>query len=212
MALAKSRFSSDAGFSLMEVLIAMGVMAVGSGRARAAVRDLDRANHSSKTTTFAAMLAQQKMEQLRGLTWGFDTVGLPISDVTHQHQRCPAARRLSGAEQRGAGQRPVALAGGTLGGNVAGLGGLPRHQRLPAGRRWRRTRTGPSTSAAGRSSRCRPIRTTRSSFRCSSRAASIAARPTTGNVMRLPEEARADEHQDEEIQVRRARSSATASR
>ena len=28
------------------------------------------------------MLAQQKMEQLRGLTWGFDTVGLPVSDYS----------------------------------------------------------------------------------------------------------------------------------
>ena len=28
------------------------------------------------------MLAQQKMEQLRGLTWGFDVIGLPLSDTT----------------------------------------------------------------------------------------------------------------------------------
>ena len=28
------------------------------------------------------MLAQQKMEQLRGLTWGFDVLGLPTTDTT----------------------------------------------------------------------------------------------------------------------------------
>src|SRR6185436_8102833 len=28
----------------------------------------------------AAVLAEQKMEQLRGLTWGFDIIGLPLSD------------------------------------------------------------------------------------------------------------------------------------
>jgi hypothetical protein len=28
------------------------------------------------------VLAEQKMEQLRGLTWGFDSIGLPISDYT----------------------------------------------------------------------------------------------------------------------------------
>ena len=41
-----------------------------------------KANTSAKTTTFATVLAQQKMEQLRGLTWGFDILGLPLSDTT----------------------------------------------------------------------------------------------------------------------------------
>jgi len=39
-------------------------------------------NKGSKNTTFAAVLAQQKMEQLRGLTWGYDALGLPMSDTT----------------------------------------------------------------------------------------------------------------------------------
>ena len=39
-----------------------------------------RANFSAKVATTASVLAQQKMEQLRGLTWGFDLVGLPLSD------------------------------------------------------------------------------------------------------------------------------------
>ena len=39
-------------------------------------------NTSSKNTTFAAVLAQQKMEQLRSLTWGFDSLGLPATDTS----------------------------------------------------------------------------------------------------------------------------------
>lgn len=38
-------------------------------------------NTSARTGTYAQILAQQKLEQLRGLTWGFDTIGLPISDT-----------------------------------------------------------------------------------------------------------------------------------
>lgn len=40
-----------------------------------------KSNSSARSTTFAAVLAQQKMEQLRALTWGFDTLGLPVSDI-----------------------------------------------------------------------------------------------------------------------------------
>lgn len=37
-------------------------------------------NITARTGTYATVLAEQKMEQLRGLTWGFDILGLPISD------------------------------------------------------------------------------------------------------------------------------------
>jgi hypothetical protein len=39
-------------------------------------------NASARTGTFTTILAQQKMEQLRALTWGFDASGLPLSDVS----------------------------------------------------------------------------------------------------------------------------------
>jgi hypothetical protein len=41
-----------------------------------------RTNVASHYTTFAAVLAEQKLEELRGLSWGFDTQGLPISDTS----------------------------------------------------------------------------------------------------------------------------------
>jgi len=40
-----------------------------------------RGNMSAQRGTFTATLAQEKMEQLRGLTWGYDPVGLPITDL-----------------------------------------------------------------------------------------------------------------------------------
>src|SRR5262245_24716947 len=40
-----------------------------------------KSNSGARNSTFAMVLAQQKMEQLRGLTWGFDNLGLPISDT-----------------------------------------------------------------------------------------------------------------------------------
>lgn len=41
-----------------------------------------QSNIAARDTTFATVLAEQKLEQLRSLTWGFDSVGLPISDMT----------------------------------------------------------------------------------------------------------------------------------
>jgi len=41
-----------------------------------------RSNIGSRSTTYTTILAQQKLEQLRGLAWGFDTLGLPVSDLS----------------------------------------------------------------------------------------------------------------------------------
>jgi prepilin-type N-terminal cleavage/methylation domain-containing protein len=120
MALARSRCSNEAGFSLMEVLIAMGVMAIALVSLAQLFAISTSANHASKTTTFATMLAQQKMEQLRGLTWGFDTIGLPISDVTTDSSVVPQAAGCPAATNAGQGTGLSPSAGGTLAGNVAG--------------------------------------------------------------------------------------------
>lgn len=39
-------------------------------------------NVSARNNTFATVLAEQKLEQLRALAWGFDVQGLPLSDFT----------------------------------------------------------------------------------------------------------------------------------
>jgi type II secretory pathway pseudopilin PulG len=73
---------AEGGFSMVEVLVATSLVTV----AVAALAQLfvisTRANSSARTITLASMLAQQKLEQLRGLRRGFDILDLPISDLT----------------------------------------------------------------------------------------------------------------------------------
>lgn len=74
--------NSESGFSLVEVIIATGLLA-GAVAALGQMFALAVAdNAGARTGTFAAVLAEQKIEQLRGLTWGFDPLGLPLSDFT----------------------------------------------------------------------------------------------------------------------------------
>jgi len=82
MALAKSSWTADRGFSLIEVLVATTILAVALSALAQLFAVSTKANTSARSTSFAAILAQQKMEQLRGLTFGFDNLGLPISDTT----------------------------------------------------------------------------------------------------------------------------------
>ena len=80
--MAKSNFNNDRGFSLVETLVATTIMTVGLASLAQLFLISTKANQSARLTTNASVLAQQKMEQLRGLTWGFDTIGLPLSDTT----------------------------------------------------------------------------------------------------------------------------------
>ena len=83
MDLAKSFSRNNAsGFSLLETLIATFLLA-GGVLATAQMFILStKGNASAMQSTYTAALAQEKMEQLRGLTWGFDNVGLPVQDFT----------------------------------------------------------------------------------------------------------------------------------
>jgi prepilin-type N-terminal cleavage/methylation domain-containing protein len=69
------------GFSLLEVLIATTILSVSLAALAELCMLSTRANSSARTTTRAVILAQQKMEQLRSLTWGFDAIGLPLTDT-----------------------------------------------------------------------------------------------------------------------------------
>jgi type II secretory pathway pseudopilin PulG len=78
------RSSSSSGFSLVEVVFALGIlMAVALGVAQLFAMST-RANLIGKGQTSTTALAEQKMEQLRSLTWGFDLEGqgLPLSDTS----------------------------------------------------------------------------------------------------------------------------------
>ena len=84
MLAAESKSTKDAGFTLLEVFIAMmllTVMALGVAQLfGVAIRSTQAARYQTSTT----ILASQKLEQLRALTWGFDTtgLGLPVSDTS----------------------------------------------------------------------------------------------------------------------------------
>lgn len=80
--MARSRCTDDRGFSLVEVLVAMLVLSVGLISVAQLFALSTKGNTAARANTFTVMLAQQKMEQLRALTWGFDTLNLPVSDYT----------------------------------------------------------------------------------------------------------------------------------
>jgi type II secretory pathway pseudopilin PulG len=89
--LAKS-CSSERGFSLVEVAVATGMLAVVSlGVAQMFALSTEKnlaAKHQVSTTT----MATQKIEQLRGLTFSYDAagLGLPVTDTTTNLTRCTA--------------------------------------------------------------------------------------------------------------------------
>jgi prepilin-type N-terminal cleavage/methylation domain-containing protein len=81
---AKFNSSSSRGFSLVEVLVAMGILtAVSLGVAQLFALST-RNNLTAKGQTSTTAMAEQKLEQLRALTWGFDLSGqgLPLTDTT----------------------------------------------------------------------------------------------------------------------------------
>jgi prepilin-type N-terminal cleavage/methylation domain-containing protein len=79
-----AKYSSSKGFSLVEVLISMGLLTVVSLGVAQLFAVSTRANVVAKGQTSTTAMAEQKMEQLRGLTWGYDTAGqgLPLSDTS----------------------------------------------------------------------------------------------------------------------------------
>ena len=72
----------EGGFSLLEAVVAAGIMA-GALAALGQMFAISVANNpSARNGSYATVLAEQKMEQLRSLTFGFDPQGLPITDTT----------------------------------------------------------------------------------------------------------------------------------
>lgn len=114
MGLEKSRSSasSASGFSLIEVLIATLIMAIALVSLAQLFAMSTRTNMGARNTTYTAVLAQQKLEELRSLTWGFDTQGLPISDTTTNTAVSP--------ETPAGGTGLAPSPGGSLGANTDG--------------------------------------------------------------------------------------------
>ena len=125
-----SSSKSEAGFSLIETMVATLLLATAVVSTAQLIVVATRANMSSQRATYASTLAQEKMEQLRGLAWGFDDLGLPVNDFTSNITVDPPA------PNGGSGLTPSpgdSLAANTVGyvdyldryGNSLGGGGTP---------------------------------------------------------------------------------------
>jgi hypothetical protein len=75
-------FGEEAGSTLVEVLVATAVMVTGVFAIAQLFLLAGATNASAKHITIASTLAVQKVEQLRGLLWGFDAAGVPVSDAS----------------------------------------------------------------------------------------------------------------------------------
>jgi prepilin-type N-terminal cleavage/methylation domain-containing protein len=79
--LAGHRQHPQRGFSLVEVLFALVVLSVAVSGLAHLFTVAAYTNARARATTYAAVLAQQKMEQLRGLAYGFEPGGGAVTDV-----------------------------------------------------------------------------------------------------------------------------------
>src|SRR3954467_12165580 len=82
--------SREGGLALIEAIVAAGLLAVSLVTLCELFVAAMRTNLDSRSTTYATVLAQQKVEELRALTWGFDPVGIPITDTTTNTEVDPA--------------------------------------------------------------------------------------------------------------------------
>jgi type II secretory pathway pseudopilin PulG len=86
-----SKRSNEAGFSLIETMVAALLLATGLVATAQMFGLATRGNIAAQRSTYTSTLAQEKMEQLRGLAWGFDAIGLPMHDFTSDISVEPAA-------------------------------------------------------------------------------------------------------------------------
>jgi type II secretory pathway pseudopilin PulG len=79
-------------------VVAMGILTVVSLGVAQLFAASTRVNVMARSQTSTTMLAEQKMEQIRSLTWGFDTngEGLPVSDTASDLTVSPATQNGSG--------------------------------------------------------------------------------------------------------------------
>lgn len=89
--MSSSLAASERGFSLVETLVATLLLAVSLVSLAQLFGMATRANVDAKTTTLVTMAAQQKMEQLRSLTWTRDRDGNEVSDFVTDTAVDPSA-------------------------------------------------------------------------------------------------------------------------
>jgi type II secretory pathway pseudopilin PulG len=73
---------NNAGFTLLEVLITAGLVVAVAAGASHILAIAVRASHSARVRTMASMLAAEKIEQLRSLTWSHVTTSSPAISIS----------------------------------------------------------------------------------------------------------------------------------
>jgi prepilin-type N-terminal cleavage/methylation domain-containing protein len=74
--------SGERGFTLVEVLVAMLVLAAAAASTAVLFAATTASTRHARNQTWSAMLAMDKMEQLRALAWRYGANGAPVSDMT----------------------------------------------------------------------------------------------------------------------------------
>ena len=83
--------ASEAGFSLLEVLVAIVVLSTVAAGLAGLFALAAMATRSARSQTLATLIAMDKIEQLRGLMWSFDANGAAVSDTTSDLSTRPTA-------------------------------------------------------------------------------------------------------------------------
>ena len=72
---------SEAGFSIIEVMVATGLLASALVALAQLFAIATTTNAQARSSTLSMLLAEQKIEQLRALQYTFDRAGLPVQDT-----------------------------------------------------------------------------------------------------------------------------------
>jgi hypothetical protein len=89
--LPRTDVSAESGTTLIETLVAMLILVTGVLSMSQLFLMSTMNNTSSRSDTYATVLAEQKLEQLRALAYGFDMAGLPVTDVNSDTSVSPVA-------------------------------------------------------------------------------------------------------------------------
>ena len=83
--------AGETGSTLVEVIVAMLITVTALVSMAQLFAVSTGSNLAARNNTFSTVLAEQKLEQIRSLTWGFDPQGLPLSDFTTDTSVTPEA-------------------------------------------------------------------------------------------------------------------------
>jgi type II secretory pathway pseudopilin PulG len=83
--------AGETGSTLIEVIVAMLITVTALVSMAQLFAVSTGGNLAARNNTFTTVLAEQKLEQIRSLTWGFDPQGLPLSDFTTDTSVTPEA-------------------------------------------------------------------------------------------------------------------------